>query len=219
MRQMAVAAAADLNLLNDPVNIELFRSIAPTLYVPHAYRPKVHYPGDRPRTGPDLAFIGTGYASRIGFLERMDLAGLDVLLGGNWEQLDDASPLRQFVGHEPSECVDNAVAADMYRQARAGLNLYRRESVDGNADGWAMGPREVEMAACGLFFLRDPRGEGDEVLPMLPTFATPEDAGEELRWWLAHDWERDRVAAAALDAVSDRTFTRNAQSLLRVLNP
>lgn len=53
MRQMAVAAAADLNLLNDPVNIELFRSIAPTLYVPHAYRPTVHHPGDLPRTGPD----------------------------------------------------------------------------------------------------------------------------------------------------------------------
>jgi hypothetical protein len=81
-----------------------------------------------------------------------------------------------------------------------------------------MGPREVEMAACGLFFLRDPRGEGDEVLPMLPTFATPEDAGEELRWWLAHDTERDRVAARALEAVADRTFTRNAQSLLRVLD-
>lgn len=77
MRQMAVAAHADVNLLNDPVHIDLFRSIAPAYYVPHAYRPKVHHPGTGPRTGPDLAFIGTGYASRVDFLERMDLAGLE----------------------------------------------------------------------------------------------------------------------------------------------
>ena len=75
------------------------------------------------------------------------------------------------------------------------------------------------MAACGLFFLRDPRPESDEVFPMLPTFASPEDAGEQLRWWLAHDSEREAASAAALDAISDRTFDRNAKSLLRLLNP
>ena len=218
MRQMAVAAHADLNLLNDPVNIGLFQQIAPTLYVPHAHRPTVHHRGAaEPGLVCDFAFIGTGYPSRVEFLERMGLDGLDVVLGGNWEALPEGSPLLKHVDGPKDQCYDNGDAADLYRSARASVNVYRREVKGGTAGGWAMGPREVEMAACGLFFLRDPRGEGDEVLGMLPTFASPEDAGEQLRWWLAHDSERERAAALAAEAVADRTFTRHAASLLRVL--
>jgi hypothetical protein len=81
-----------------------------------------------------------------------------------------------------------------------------------------MGPREVEMAATGLFFLRDPRGEGDEILDMLPTFASPEDASEQLRYWLAHDDERQALAGKAREAVADRTFHNHAATLLRLLD-
>jgi spore maturation protein CgeB len=98
------------------------------------------------------------------------------------------------------------------------LNLYRREAhAADKADGWSMGPREVEMAACGLFFLRDPRPEGDEVLDMLPTFATPEDASEQLRWYLGHDGEREAAARKAREAIQDRTFDNHAARLLRLL--
>jgi spore maturation protein CgeB len=219
MRQMAVASAADLNLINDPTHIDLFRSIAPTFYAPHAYRPAVHHLGDvDPEFARDFTFIGTGYASRVEFLERMDLSGLSVLLGGNWENLPDGSPLLDFLDGPQDECFDNADTARAYRSAKTSLNLYRREVKGGTEAGWAMGPREVEMAACGLFFLRDPRPESDEVFGMLPTFASPEDAGEQLRWWLAHDAEREAAAGLAREAISDRTFDRNAASLLRLLN-
>lgn len=30
-----------------------------------------------------------------------------------------------------------------------------------------------KLAACGTFFARDPRPEGDELFPMLPTFTDP----------------------------------------------
>jgi hypothetical protein len=82
-----------------------------------------------------------------------------------------------------------------------------------------MGPREVEMAACGLFFLRDARGEGDELLGMLPTFTGPEDASEQLRWWLepARDLGRAQRAEHARATVVDRTFTNAATRLLHHL--
>jgi hypothetical protein len=80
-----------------------------------------------------------------------------------------------------------------------------------------MGPREVEMAACGLFFATEPRGENREVLPMLPTFTTPEEAADLARWWAAHDTQRDDVAAAAQAAVSGRTFTNHAAKVLKHL--
>ena len=54
----------------------------------------------------DFAFVGTGYASRIAFMEAMDLAGLDVVLAGNWQQLAEHSPLHAHVAHDerPLDC-------------------------------------------------------------------------------------------------------------------
>ncbi len=214
---------AHLNLLNDPVNLDLFRRRTRAEYMPHAYRPSVHYP----RTGPrdpakasDLCFIGTAFKSRIEFFERMGLDGIDVLIGGaDWGATGKDSPLAGFIGSGLGnpDCVDNAQTAELYRNARAGINFYRREAEDTwDRRAWAMGPREVEMAASGLFFLRDPRGEGDEVLPMLPAFSGPEDAGEQLRWWLARDREREAAASLARAAIADRTFENNARRFLQL---
>lgn len=218
-RQLDIAQHADLNLINDPTNLEQFCAVAPTRYVPHSYRPRIHCPGPADsELAADLAFVGTGYPSRIEFLEQMNLTGLDVLLAGNWQGLAEDSPLRRHVAHEPAECLDNVRAVDIYRSAACGLNLYRREAeAEHLAAGWAMGPREVELAACGTFFLRDSRPEGDEVLSMLPTITDPGDASEKLRYWLARPAERQELAAKARVAVADRTFTARAADLLRWL--
>lgn len=219
-RQLELAQYADLNLINDPTNYELFNQVAPTKYLPHAYRPSVHYPGEpKPDLECDFAFVGTGFPSRVAFLEQMDLSGLDVLLGGNWQAIDEGHVLYPYVGHDLDQCMDNVQAAELYRSARVGMNLYRREAQRPELSaGWAMGPREVEMAACGLFFLRDPRPEGDAVLSSLPTFTSPQEASELLRWWLDHPDDRGAAAARAREAVADRTFTNHAKSLLRLLD-
>ena len=227
--QLERAQATDITLLNDPENISRYKDLCDAEYMPHAYRPGLHFP----RRGPvnpvlnaDLAFIGTGFSSRIRFFEAMQLDGLDVLLGGNWidahhdGRLPADSPLRKYFAHSPDLCVDNSETAEVYRNAKCGINFYRREWEDGTnrSGGWAMGPREVEQAACGMFFLRDPRPEGDEVLNMLPTFAGPEDASDQLRWWLANEAEREGTAQAAREAIADRTFDNNARRLLKLLD-
>lgn len=219
-RQLVVGAHADMNLLNDPVNIERFAELGPAWYVPHAYRPSIHHPGPPvPELACELAFVGTGFPSRVRFLEGMNLDGLDVLLGGNWRELAEDSPLRKYVAHDPAECLDNAATADVYRSAKVGLNLYRREANDETLiEGMSLGPREVEMAACGMFFLRDHRPESDGVLSMLPTFDSPEEAGELLRYYLDHPAEREKAARAAREAIEDRTFVNNAAALLRCLS-
>lgn len=219
--QLERAAHADLNLLNDPANIEAYRALGmPAAYVPHAYRPHIHYPAQPGAAKTwDLAFVGTGFPSRVKFFEAMDLTGLDVHLAGPWFGLPEDSPLRDWTDTDPEGCVDNAETAGIYRQAKCGINLYRREGEDTwDGDAWAMGPREVEMAASGLFYVRDPRPEGDELLPMLPVFTSPEQAGDLIRWYAAHDGEREKRAAAAREAVAGRTFTNNARALLAMLN-
>lgn len=218
--QLVRAAHADVNLVNDPVNLDRFAELGPAAYVPHAYRPAVHHPGPAvPDLTSDLAFVGTGFKSRVEFFEAMDLDGLDVLLAGAWMDLAEDSPLRKYVPHDTEECCDNERTAEVYRSARTGINFYRRESEDEHAgEGWACGPREIEMAAAQLLFLRDKRGEGDGLFPMLPTFDGPQDASEKLRWWLAHDAEREKAAAAARTAIADRTFENNARRLLDLLS-
>lgn len=219
-RQMQLAEHADLNMINDPTNLATFQTVAPTWYVPHSYRPHVHTPGPAvPKLTSDFAFVGTGYGSRIQFLEAMDFMGVDVLLAGNWKQLTEESPLRPFVMNELDECLDNTDTVDVYRSTQVGLNLYRREAENDRLSfGHSMGPREVEMAATGLFFLRDSRKESDEVLGMLPSFTTPGDASEKLRYWLARPEQRKELAARAREAVADRTFTNRAAELLRWLD-
>jgi hypothetical protein len=215
---------ADLNMLNDPVNLPKFREIGPAAYMPHCYRPGIHYP----RTGPrdpgrasDLAFIGTAFPSRRKFFEAMDLSGLDVLIAGNdWGKTSPDSPLVPFIGTglTDADCVNNDEAAEIYRHAKMGINFYRREAEDGwDTRAYACGPREIEMAACGLPFLRDPRGEGDELLHMLPRYGSPEEASELLRWHLAREGVRDKIGAQAREAVADRTFENNVKRFLRLI--
>ena len=219
-RELDLAAHVDLALVNDPMHMERFSEVAPTVYCPQAYREGLHHSGEPdPELIVDLAFVGTGFPSRRWFFERMNLEGLDVLLAGNWNGVTEDSPLRKYLASgDPQICCDNADTARIYQSAKVGMNLYRREAEDDQVvGGWAVGPRELEMAACGMFFLRDPRPEGDSLFHMLPVFSSPEEASWLLRYWLDHPEERHKAAQQACEAIQDRTFTQNARSLLRLL--
>jgi hypothetical protein len=52
---------------------------------------------------------------------------------------------------------------------------------------------------------------------MLPTFASPEELGEQLRWALANPELRHNAAELARRAVADRTFPNNARRLLEAI--
>lgn len=220
-RQLRPAEYADTVILNDPLNIDQFRARNPrTYYLPHSYDPAIHHPGP-PEADLvcDFAFAGTGFPSRIEFLEQVDWSGIDARLAGNWQAVDDDSPLLPLLIHDRGQCIDNADAAHLYRACKVGANLYRQEATEAStADGWAMGPREVELAACGTFFLRNPRPEGDELFPTLPTFTEVAEFNDLLRWWLAHPTERTTAAAAARAAIADRTFTNTAARLLALVD-
>jgi hypothetical protein len=218
--QLKMAAYADLTLLNDPVNLDAYRQVGPAEYMPQGYRPSIHYPAlpESPQKW-DLSFIGTGFPSRVAFFRDMDLGGLDVRLSGLWMDLPEDSPLRDWTATESDDCIDNHETAQIYRWSRTGINFYRREAEKSHeGEGVACGPREIEMAACGLFFARDPRPESDELFPMLPSFSSPEEASDIIRWALAVPRQREQAATWARNAVQGRTFTEHAKQLLRLLD-
>lgn len=219
-KQVHIAAHADICVVNDPTNLDQFRAHNPNShYLPHAYDPTVHYRqtvSDDYRS--DFAFVGTGFPSRVQFFEQIDWSGIDAAFAGHWSGLDDDSPLRKFLAHDIEACCPNDETVRLYSGTKASANLYRREAnIPELAAGWAMGPREVELAATGTFFLTEERGENCEVLPMVPTFTEPADFASQLRWWLDHDKARRDVAEAAQRAVAGRTFDAHAAWLLNHL--
>ena len=217
--QLKRAPLVDINLLNDPTNLEAFKRENPNSYYQrHAYDPAVHLPRPaKEKLACDFAFVGTGYPSRIDFLSQVDFSGLDVILAGNWTRARDTA-LEKYVAHDLEECVSNDQAVDIYSSAKVNANLYRVESERPElADGWAMGPREVELAACGAFMLRQPRGENEEVLGFLPSFETPEELSTLIHEWAPREAERQSLANRAREAVADRTFENHARTLLRRL--
>ena len=67
-----------------------------------------------------------------------------------------------------------------------------------------------------MFYLRDPRAEGDEVLDMFPTFARKKP-GSNCAGGSVMNYERAEAALKAREAIADRTFTSNAKRLLKLL--
>ena len=218
-RLLAIAGDCDAVATNDPVVLPGLREVCRNShYVPHGYNPERHCAGPvDPALAGDVGFVGTGYPSRTELLEAVDWSGIELRLGGNWDHIADDSPLGKALVHERHACMANSDAVRLYRSVKVGLNLYRREiHAHGHADGWAMGPREVELAAIGTFFLRDSRPESDGVLGMLPCGSRdPGELGEQLRYWLSHDAEREALANRARAAVADRTFTNTTAMFLR----
>lgn len=221
VKQIERAAQYDALMVNDPTNLHRFKAANPRAYYqPHCYDPLVHSPGPAvPELKSEFAFVGSGYPSRVAFLEQVDWTGIDAVLAGHWPLLAESSPLVPLMGHGQDECLDNDRAVDVYRSSLMSANLYRQEADQPDlVDGWAMGPREVELAATGTMFITQPRGENREVLPMVPTFTAPEEFGDLVRYFRGHDRERDEVARQARGAIADRTFTNAASRLLMELD-
>lgn len=225
--QLMRAQYAHLNVLNDPTNLTEYSYLSPSIYIPHAYDPDTHYPNFTEPKKIDFSFVGSMFPSRTEFFERMftELGDrwLDkhvVAMGGQaWTQPElDESPLLKYLGHPRAHAIDNAETANIYRDTRIGINVYRKESEESHAgEGYAMGPREVELAACGIPFLRDSRPESDEVFPFLRTFGSPEDAAWLLKWYVYYPYQAEKLGVKAREAIEDRTFRNNADKLMRAL--
>jgi hypothetical protein len=218
--QIGIAARSDLAVINDPINLNEYRKHQPnTHYIGHAYDPELHKPQIiNPNYQADFGFVGTGFPSRVEFLEQINFDQLTVKLAGNWQQLDATSPLAKHLLHHESGSFPNSETVRFYSSIKVSANLYRKEGADGHLTGYACGPREIELAAVGTFFLRESRPESDELFPMLPTYESPQHFSELLHKWVTDDRQRQQAARLAQLAVKPRTFTNNALLLLERLD-
>jgi spore maturation protein CgeB len=207
---------------NERSMVPAFQKVHPwSSYLAHAWHPAKHTPVPQPWdesvSAHDVVFVGTAFPERIEWFEAIDWRGIDLGLYGTWERLKPSSPLRKYVRGEQ---VANAMAASLYRRAKVTLNFYRQSM------GWAnnaprithaesLNPRAYELAACGAFHLSDHRAEVTEKFgSLVPTFSTAAEAQTLIRHYLAHDTEREAIAASLPACVAEDSWVHRARQVL-----
>lgn len=176
--------------------------------------------------GPDIDLRLYGYWP---FLMPSPESGI-TLRGPDGNESDRDEYFGDLIPREPSplapytraSMVDNAFTARIYRGSAIGINIHRTERWNNNADvlidpgeAYSMGPRAVELAACGLFQIADFRQEIEDVFgDSVPFHSSPEELGRLIRKYLADPAERERLARQQHEAIKGRTF---ANSMRRVL--
>ena len=215
----------DVAFTNERASVPFLRQFSPHVYyLPHAYDPEKHShllpPAGEAGAAHDVVFVGTGFAERVALLEAVDWSGIDLGLYGTWSLLAEGSPLMPCVcgGITP-----NSETAALYRAAKVGLNLYRGshgygENAPQVTTGESVNPRMLELAANGVFTLSNHRAEQGELLPFLPTFETAPELADLVRYYLAHESERQAIAARLPGAVAARTFDQMATQVVATLD-
>lgn len=224
-KQIALAPYLDAIWVNERTSVAKFREVNPrTWYYQHALDADKHTPdGDGGEDVPahDVVFVGTGFQERIDLLSAVDWSGIDLGLYGTWTLLGPRARLR---AHLKGKAIRNAKTAALYRRAKVGLNLHRTSVGFGKyvpkvEGAESIGPRCYELAATGTFFVSDYRKELADVFgTVVPTFNTAAELGEVVRYYLAHEAERESIAAQLPALVKPHTFDARAAQILGVLN-
>lgn len=228
-QEREVARFCEVVFTNERASVKTFSDLAPTYYWRHSHDPEQHRASEDPETSAaaaahDVVFVGTGFEERVALLSAVDWAGLGVDLGlyGAWELVGSRSRLRPFIR---SGIIDNRLTAALYRRAKIGLNLHRTSIGFGRNVPHAVGaeslnPRDLELAACGTFYIADHRAELEETFgPLVPTFTGPQELADQVRYWLApeHDAQRRWRAECLPGAAQPLNFDARAREILTIL--
>jgi hypothetical protein len=218
---------ADVLFTNERTSVPYLSQFCRTVkYLPHAYDPYRHNPRlevDNAVPSHDVVFVGTGFRERRDLLAAVDWTGIDLGLYGQWDRPGKIAP------YVRGKIVSNEMAAQLYRKAKIGLNLYRTsKGWDGNdhiAHAESLNPRAVELAACGVFTISDYRFEVPYVFgDLVPTFPTEASLGAKaltleatIRRFLRDEAGRTHHAAQLPDAVAHLTFEARAHDVVTTL--
>lgn len=159
-------------------------------YSPEVHRPHEVTPALRARLGGDVGFVGWPEAARERSMRFLARNGVPVRVWGPWPRRKSGPNLR--VEGRP-------LWADEYARAlsatRINLGFLRRVNRDRHTT------RSVEIPACGGFLLAERTDEHLELFREgveAEFFASDDELLEKVRWYLAHEEARARIAANGL---------------------
>ena len=185
-------------------------------YVPFAYEPTLHFPEqpgaeDVRRHGSDVVFVGTGDKERLSYFGTLveSFPGIRFhLYGDRWQQFPRLRPWYRG----PALGKDYRMALSCSKIA---LGLLRKA----NRDAQTM--RSFEIPACGAFMLAE---RTDEHLDLFREgeeaayFTTPDDFVDKVRYYLANDEARARIADAGYKKVTSggHTYKDRLEQMLKL---
>lgn len=221
--ELAYAAMVDGCWTNERTCVPAFLAVNPNSgYLPHAWHPEKHFVSARSLAEVpqyDVVFVGSGFAERIAWFNKIDWTGIDLALYGTWKRLGLKKELHHCI---KGDQIDNTYAAALYRRAKVGLNLYRiwsrpqKGGLPERVKGESLSPRAYELAACGAFHLSAYRAEVEEtfgsLVPILPE--NPDDAGALIRRWVMDDAGRAAVSAQLPACVAEATWKERASRVI-----
>ncbi|KAF0180689.1 MAG: hypothetical protein FD161_783 [Limisphaerales bacterium] len=195
------------------MNLEDLRTLGcrAVSHLPFAYHPELHFPAEGASAAEravDVLFAGGADADRLPCVRALVKAGLNVALyGGYWDRHADLRPHAR--GH-----ADLATLRRVTPAAKMVLCLVRRA----NRDGHAM--RSFEVPAMGGCLLLEDTPEHRELFgadrECAVYFRDEMDVAEQARWLRENPAERDRLAAAARQRITQgrHTYADRLQTML-----
>lgn len=195
------------------MNLEDLRTLGcrAVSYLPFAYHPELHFPAEGAsgaERAVDVLFAGGADADRLPCVRALVSAGLNVALyGGYWDRHADVRPHAR--GH-----ADLATLRRVTPAAKMVLCLVRRA----NRDGHAM--RSFEAPAMGGCLLLEDTPEHRELFgadrECAVYFRDETDVAAQARWLRENPAERDRLAAAARQRITQgrHTYADRLQTML-----
>ncbi len=167
------------------------------IFVRSAYDPRAHHPVqptavDRQRFGADVLFVGTYERDRAAMLETL-AAQVDariVVYGNDWQAIPPSSPLYPSIQRRPLYGSNKLLA---FASCKVALCFLRKANRDTYTD------RSFEIPATGAFMLAERSSEhsllfdeGEETA----CFESADELVQKVRYYLAHEDERVRIATA-----------------------
>lgn len=217
---------------NERTSVARFSDLTQAFYLPHAYNPMLHVPGEiDPAKACDVVFVGGGFPERKALLAGVDWTDIDYRIHGTlWElDIEAEAGQRGFSRGEryTTGAIPNEETCGWHRSAKIALNMHRQMTyVEQNTPLPAgscesLGPRAYEIPACGGFqLIDDERTEVFEIYDeTAATFRAWDSASleREIRYWLTHDDARERMRQAQTEAVKPHHWGNRAKTMLETI--
>ena len=224
-QQIPMLAEIDMAATTDLSSVDSFRSYNEnTIYVRHAYNPSVHkiMPTSWNHRA-DVFMVGTGFPERIDMLNDVDWSGIDLrVFGGNWIDTERGKPLEPYVTDDFLDNIEDVPY--WYSNSKINLNMFRTAMwpgdnilhIDPDA-AYSISPRCYEIMGCGGFLLTDERPELSELFEVgkdFVVFDSAEEMEDKIKYYLAHDRERKRIAMSGYMAVRGHTYVDRATEIM-----
>jgi spore maturation protein CgeB len=214
-------------ITQDSGSVSFYKRLGkPVFHVPLAVNPEKYRPLAVPdKYRSDICFVGSAFPIRLNYFDAMTpllLSKKTIIIGQWWDQLKNYNKLRSCIHNEP---IPPAEVVKYYNGAKIVLNIHRtnndRKDNPLNIPAYTPNNRTFEIASCRAFQLttwrRDLRLLYD-VENEIAAFHNLKELREKIRYYLAHDDERKKMADRAYQrTLRDHTYVVRLRYLLHLL--